>query len=788
MYSRQRLSELLHWIAAITFGIAPAMLASDFGGILPWTKYTSAVALTLACSIALLARSLSVGCPGEIRLPPQAFAFTGVLLVLLAAAMLQTMPLPARLVAWLSPASYSAFVMWAGGILPVDLSQSLTISIAPFDSRHAIANLSIAVLVSFFAVWVFHHRGRTTWLLSAIAVGACSVALIGLVRKLFPAFHLWSFRSGGEGAPFGTFLNRNNAALAINLGIASALGLIVYRGSTLSHQGDAGESAERQAGRKTFRMPWLRDGVLLTALVSLCVTLVGLIGCGSRGGLLSMLVAGVATVALTRGNRVRLAGVVAAIAVVVLAVVVVLRTGTIGTETLREDTFQQIGSTVSRGSERLSTDTRLSHWPDGFRTAIEHFPGGSGLASYGYAYLPWQQTSPWRHCLHADNLWLEMFVELGLIGLVLTALVAVLMVQSLRRLYASTDPLDHGIGISGCYLCVVIAVSQTFDFGLILPANLFAVVMLLSVVVARASTVVLAASGRESASSGTSGQPKLKLLPQGVWWRSPGFLRERVFQIAGAAGLLVIAVFAIHRLRFDSWVDFAVRTADAEFQHQRTDQQWLDRFAAETRTLAGQHPHPDLLDVLTRIDFQRGRLLELTLMNAGRVPQAQQAALYAATSRGRRRLAWRAADPVLSMHVTDAGKPVPPMPLSPPLRLPGSPYAQALQSAEASLRQRPLAMPPRIDQVYLEFIHRSPERTKAAIRQSAALFRNTPELQLRFGALAANHGDYATAVQVWRRAATLDDHMIPRVLGRSRRFPDFPLEDLVSAPRDAFPH
>ncbi|WP_419581164.1 O-antigen ligase family protein [Stieleria magnilauensis] len=778
---------MLLWIAAFTFGIAPAMLASDFGGILPWTKYTSAVALTFACLIALLARSLSVGCPGEIRLQPQAFALTGLLLVLLAAATLQTVPLTSRLVAWLSPASYSASVNWAGRILPVDLSQSLTISIAPFDSRHAIANLSIAVLVSFVAVLVFHHRGRTTWLLSAIALGACSVALIGLGRKLFPQFHLWSFRSGGEGAPFGTFLNRNNAALAINLGIASALGLIVYRGSALSHQGDAGESAER-TGRKTFGSLWLRDGVLLTALVSLCVTLVGLIGCGSRGGLLSMLVAGTATVVLTRGNRVRLAGVVAAIAVVVLTVVVLLRTGTIGTETLREDTFQQIGSTVTRGSDRLSTDTRLSHWPDGFRTAIEHFPGGSGLASYGYAYLPWQQTSPWRHCLHADNLWLEMFVELGLAGLLLTALAAVLMVLCLRRLYASTDPLDQGIGISGCYLCVVIAVSQTFDFGLILPANLLAVVMLLSVVVARASTVVLAASGRENATPGTSGQPKLKLLPQDAWWRSPRFLQERVFQIACAAGLLVIAVFAINRLRFDNLVDFAVRTADAEFQYHRTDQPWLDRFAAETRTLAGQHPHPDLLDVLTRIDFQRGRLLELTLMNAGRIPQTQQAALYAATSRGRRRLGWRAADPVLSKHVTDAGVPVSPMPVSPPLRSPDSPYALALQSAEASLRQRPLAMPPRIDQVYLEFIHRSPERTKAAIRQSAALFPNTPELQLRFGALAANHGDYETAVQAWRRAATLDDHMIPRVLGRSRRFPDFPVEELVTSPRDSIPH
>ncbi|QDV43136.1 O-Antigen ligase [Stieleria neptunia] len=763
----------------MTFGIAPAMLASDFGGILPWTKYTSAVALTLACLIALLARSLSVGCAGEIRLPSKAFAVTGLLLILMAAAALQTVPLPARLVAGLSPASYSAFVIWAGGIVAVDPSQSLPISIAAFDSRHAIANLSIATLVSFFAALVFHDRARTTGLLSTIALAACSVTLIGLARKLFPEFQLWSFRSGGEGAPFGTFLNRNNAALAINVGIASALGLVVYRGTALSHQGDGDESSERQTGRKTFRSTWLCDGMLLTGLISLCVGLVGLIGCGSRGGLLSMLVAGTATLVLTRGNKVRLGGVVAATAAVVLTVVVLLRAGTIGNQPLREDTFQQIGSTVSRGSDRLSTDTRLAHWPDGFRTAIKHFPGGSGLASYGYAYLPWQQTSPWRHCLHADNLWLEMFVELGLAGLVLTGWGAVLMTRGLRRLYASTDPLDQGLWVSGCYLCFVIAISQTFDFGLILPANLIAVVLLLSGIVARASTVVSAASEGEHATPGTSGKPKLKLLRQGSWWRSPGVLRERVFQFAGAAGLLVIAAFAIDRLRLDNLVDFAVRTADAELPQHRTDPQWLDRFAGETRTLAAQHPHPDLLDVLTRLDFQRGRLLELTLMNVGRIPQAHQAALYSATSRGRRRLGWRASDPALSRHVTDAGNPIAPLPLDSQLRSPDSPYAEALRSAEASLLQRPLAMPPRIDQVYLEFMHRSPDRSRLAIRQSAALFRNNPELQLRFGALAANHGDYETATQTWRRAATLDERMIPRVLGRSRRFPDFPVGDLV---------
>ncbi|QEF99494.1 O-Antigen ligase [Stieleria maiorica] len=768
---------MFYWIAAIALAITPGIVASDFGGILPWTKYTSALAIASACSIALIARLVSIGCPGEIRLPGRAFAATGLLLACSIYAGLQTVPLPAGVIAWLSPASYSAYVTWAGEIIDIDPSQSIPISLAPFDSRHAIACLSIAVLISFFSVLVFQHRGRMAFLLSAIAIGACSVAVIGLGRKLFPDFHLWSFRSGGEGAPFGTFLNRNNAALAINVGVAAALGLLVYRTTALMHQRGAASMPESGGGRASLNGLWLRDPLLLGSLVSLCVCLIGVLGCGSRGGLLAMLVAAAATTFFARQQMVRLGVPVTVIAVVALIAVVLLRTGSIGPQTLREDTIGQIGATVSADGNRLSGDTRLAHWPDGFRAAWEHFPGGSGLASYGYAYLPWQETSPWRHCLHADNLWLEMLAELGLAGLVLAALATLLIVSGLKRLHRSSDPIDQGLWVCGCFLSIVIAVSQTFDFGLVLPANLIAVATILPVVLARSSLVIVAA--KQSDEAGKGAKPKLQLVTSGPWWRSPTPVRQRVVQTGCAVGLLIVAAVAIARLRRDSAVDYTLRTAEIELRAHRTDQPWLDSMAAECRTLAERHPHPDLLDLRTRLEFERGRLLELDAMNVTRLPEDHQTAAYALTSRGRRRLSWRASEPTLSNNVTDAGRSVPALPLLPSFRRPESPYASALRSSEESLRQRPLAMPPRIDQVFLEFVHQTPPRTKTAIEQSAELFRNTPELQLRFGALAANHGDYVTATKAWKRAATLDPGMVTRVLGRARRFPDFPVRDVI---------
>ncbi|MCA9137978.1 MAG: hypothetical protein KDB00_14500, partial [Planctomycetales bacterium] len=173
LYYRQSISNLCYWVAAVAIGVTPAIVATDFGGVLPWTKQVTALALAGACGIAIVARLLSIGCPTEVRLPPRSFGVAAVLLTLTTYAALQTLPLPSSMVAWLSPASYAAHVTWAGQILADQSSESIPISIAAFDSRHSIACLVIAIMVSFSAVTIFHDRSRIIWLLSAIAGTAC---------------------------------------------------------------------------------------------------------------------------------------------------------------------------------------------------------------------------------------------------------------------------------------------------------------------------------------------------------------------------------------------------------------------------------------------------------------------------------------------------------------------------------------------------------------------------------------------------------------------------------------
>lgn len=758
------------------------VIALDFGGVLPWTKHVWALAAVTACAASMVARGLSFGCPGEIRLLPKAFAVSGLLAILTLYAALQTVPLPPSVVSWWSPASHSAYFEWAGKLIRLDSGDWIPVSIAAFDSRHAIAFLFLCLVLSCFSVFVFHDRSRITFLLSVLTIGACSVAVIGIARKLMPDFDLWSFRSGGEGAPFGTFLNRNNAALAINLGIASALGVILWRRSVLM------VSPNSRTGRA--ESDWLRDPVVLSALAAVTICLVGLIACGSRGGLLSGTVAGIATLYSIR-NTVRremgrLGGVLMGTVVVAFLVFLALRAGTSGNPALQGDTLQQIGSTVEAGGERLSTDTRLAHWPDGFRTAIKHMPGGSGLSSYGFAYLPWQETSPWRRCEHADNLWLEMLVELGVVGLILALATMFLLWRSLGRLKLSADAIDQALYAAGVYLTVMIAISQFLDFGLIVPANAIAVTLLVSTLVARASAAVVTSDARLSPSSNEKGKKKLVLLRQSdVWWKSSLTLRERLPQCLCGIGLLGLAVLALDRLAIDSHVDNVVRLSDVNLKRNLLDENELKAFVDESSHLLGRHAHPELLNVVARIEFQRGRLLELKNLNVGRLPEHRQLEQYVATSRMNRRLGWRASEPTLTDRVSNRGRSVKPLPVDQDLLEEDSPYSNAVRLTQLSLRSRPLALQPRTDLVSLEFVHQSPQRTQTAIRQAAGLFKNTPELQLSFGTMAAQHGDYVMAVEAWERAVESGEKMKNRVLGRAARYQGFPLESLTTDPSDS---
>lgn len=726
----------------------PAVVATDFGGILPWTQHVVALLILLMGIITLVARLGLWGCSSEPRQPLLGMLPAGLIIVLAAYGWFQTVPLSPSLVNWLSSASLSAYQSWAGEILPMNATDKVPISIASFDSVHVVAMLSIIALLAWQSSTVFFDRVRGRWLLVALSLAGVSIAGIGLARMALPDWQVWSFQRGGEGAPFGTFPNRNNAALGMNLGLAAALGGFVWQTKF------ATSSTRRTTGlQDRLQDPWVMVWIAIAGMLALTV-----LACGSRGGALSMIVAGAISIFVCFQPRRKSSIALAATAFVVVSTVILL--------VVRAE--RQVGSAVTVNRDgavvetaaRPQTDARLLNWPDGLRAATHHLPAGSGLATYAYAYLPWQKTSPWRWCEHADNLWLEAFVELGWFGVLWCLAMLISIGMMIRRLARSTDPFDQALFVTGTFATSCIIVSQVFDFGLILPANLISATLVFSTIAGRAAAL------RRERGQGS----KLVLEASGLsWWKSPVTRRMRLPHAAAGVLLCVISLPAVRWLRLDSIADSHARMIPMILESSRSDFDILTRQTASARTFARQHPHPELLAALTELEHQRGRLKELEKLEIGRLPSTQQEYLYRMTSMNNRRLGWRTSESGIFQNVSESGQKVSPLP-SDVDRSSDNPYAVALRLAEQHLRLRPLALDARRDLIGLEFVHRSPERTNEALEQSAKLFQNNPELQYRFGNLAADGGDHSVATRFWRRAIALRNEMEQRVKNRALRY------------------
>ena len=121
--------------------------------------------------------------------------------------------------------------------------------------------------------------------------------------------------------------------------------------------------------------------------------------------------AGAMSALVASGTRMKATAIGLAVIGLILAIAIVLipSSESSGSYARLREGFQEPGW--------ISSDGRMLHWPDGLIASTAYLPLGSGLASYSYAYLPFQSDNPseWFH--HADNLWLEMLVEQGIVGM-----------------------------------------------------------------------------------------------------------------------------------------------------------------------------------------------------------------------------------------------------------------------------------------------------------------------------------------------------------------------------------
>jgi len=189
----------------------------------------------------------------------------------------------------------------------------------------------------------------------------------------------------------------------------------------------------------------------------------------SRGGMLSLLGGGLAFLAmrwtLRRPSGPR--GWAPLVASAVLGIFLATLLGVV----LPREAHERMRSIATPQADS-SGSFRLDTWQDSLRLALASPWVGHGMGSFHDAFPRHKRGYGEERVEHAENDYLEMLVEGGLLGFGLTVLAVLLLgVRSWRGVRETRDPLLRGIGVGALAGLSGLALHSAVDFNLRIPSN-----------------------------------------------------------------------------------------------------------------------------------------------------------------------------------------------------------------------------------------------------------------------------------------------------------------------------
>ncbi len=430
-----------------------------FGGVTPWAE----ASLEGLAFLALAAALLGLGRWAELRpvaLP--ALALAGIALL----GLLQALPWPAPLAALLSP-GHAGLYRQAASLLaplasevPAGLEGSagptgpvhLTVAVAA-TLRAALLWAALAAALVAAAIAGRHRRGRRL-LGGALLVSALFQIVFGARAALAGERNLWGIEVPISAARLrGTFFNPDHLALYLEL----ALALVFAWGFWTVRRAVRETSLER-------RVLAVAPPVLLWI-----VLFAGVAFTASRGGLLAAVAATALEGALLgiQYRRWDLAPLGAAAAIVGVAVAAAA-----GIEEGLARLVRTLPADVSWLARREAWAATVELW--------RRFPvTGAGLGAFRDAFPLVQPAHLEGTWWHAHSGPLEMLATTGVVGAVLLGMgLAPLFLRLLTVLARGRRSEDRAAGLAAIGALAAVAIHETFDFGLTLPANAFSLAIL----------------------------------------------------------------------------------------------------------------------------------------------------------------------------------------------------------------------------------------------------------------------------------------------------------------------
>jgi len=443
------------------------LAAVPFGGRLlsAWPLLAAGAAVLGFCALVCLdAQRRQAG-----RVPSVPAA--GPLAVILTLLIVTMIPLPALFVRLLSPASLAVREAALGGAV-----SAAPLSVAPAATLSAAGRAGAAAAV-FLGAWVVASAaGGSRRILALIAASGTMQAVLGLISFLEGRNRVLGYtRDVWEGRLSGTYINPNHFAGLMELAIPAAVGLLLV--SAPSETGARRRASARFAAALSDRRFAVR---LLLAACALLMAFALLLSASRAGIALSALAVAALLLAARRAAARR--GRLLAAALLVGLAALPAAWGVLGREAAG---FARTSEDLVAGEARLGVWTRASAI---FR---DHPWVGSGLGSFATTFPRYRGpgiTMRWEE-LHNDPL--QWVIETGIAGTALALIALAGALAAARHGFAQAPgPADAGgdspPGLRLAALCGLgaLALHESFDFNLQIPANAFMAAAVLAVVLA----------------------------------------------------------------------------------------------------------------------------------------------------------------------------------------------------------------------------------------------------------------------------------------------------------------
>lgn len=439
-----------------------------FGAVYPWGYRP----LALAAAITGLAALTQAFRRGRLR------AGDGVLLtalvLVIAGACVQTVPLPPRLRTALSPASEAYFreydpvyrlaydasrgaAVVVGALAPREVPRR-PLSLDAEATWRGVFLLTAFTLLLAGLVRTFARAGITRVARWLIAFGVV-VALIGIVQKAvlgdhaFAGMKIYGFWEPTYKltTPFGPFVNKNHFAGWMLLALPLAMGYFA----------GLAEAAAVETRTWRERLLWLSSqagGQTQLLVLAIAVMTLSLLMTLSRSGVGGLVIAvGLTSLAGARALRSLKARVALGASLAVLIVVAVQ--------------WSSVNLAARFDTLPGAVSMRLHAWQDGW-TIVKDFPlTGTGLNTYGAATLKYQTGDRVLHFREAHNDYLQIAAEGGLLLGVPAGVALIAFVWMVRRRFARShdDRLTHWVRVGATTGLVAIAVQSLVEFSLQMP-------------------------------------------------------------------------------------------------------------------------------------------------------------------------------------------------------------------------------------------------------------------------------------------------------------------------------